>query len=481
MKTGMSYRSRNISWAGLACLALALGGLPMIAGARQARVALGSASSFGVLAASTVTSTGGATVDGDLGVSPGTALTGSPAVSGETHLGDAVAAQAQLDLTVAYNDAAGRSVAPISVAGNIGGQTLAPGLYRSTSSLAISSGDLTLDAQGDANAVWVFQVASTLVTTDGRQVILSGGARAANVFWQVGSSATLGGSSIFKGTILADQTITMTTLATLDGRALARNGGVTMDGNTTVVPDADLRVAYDFDNDDVADVTVNHRDAGDWYIQQSGLANALRRQNWGWDDTLAVPADYDGDTIADIAVYLPETGTWYVRQSSNGQLLQQQWGWSAVLPVPGDYDGDGAADLAVYDPGRDTWHIRQSSNGALRQQQWGYGTTVPVPGDYDGDRITDLAVFHPTTADWYVLRSSDGRICHRQWGWAGVTPAPADYDGDGKYDQTVYDRSTGMWYICQSFNGVRRDQQWGWKAARPIILQTLINSRLPSF
>jgi hypothetical protein len=168
--------------------------LPHAATAAQAPVPLGSTATFGVLAGTTVTSTGDTIIGGDLGVSTGTTVTGSPGVTGMLHLGDPTAAQAQSDLTIAYNDAAGRTVAPISVAGNLGGQTLAPGLYKSTSSLEISSGDLTL--AGDTNAVWIFQMVSTLVTTTGRQVILSGGAQAANVFWQVGSSATIGGSSV---------------------------------------------------------------------------------------------------------------------------------------------------------------------------------------------------------------------------------------------------------------------------------------------
>ena len=208
--------------------------LPYAARAAQAPVPLGSTATFGVLAGTTVTSTGDTVIVGDLGVSTGTAVTGSPGVTGTLHLGDPTAAQAQSDLTIAYNDAAGRTVAPISVAGNLGGQTLAPGLYKSTSSLEISSGDLTL--AGDANAVWIFQMVSTLVTTTGRQVILSGGAQAANVFWQVGSSATIGGSSIFKGTILAAQSITMVTSATLEGRALARIGQVALDANPITVP-----------------------------------------------------------------------------------------------------------------------------------------------------------------------------------------------------------------------------------------------------
>jgi hypothetical protein len=208
--------------------------------AGQAPVVLGSASTFAVLAGSTVTSTGDTTVNGDLGLSPGTAVTGFPpgVVNGAIHAGDAVAAQAQLDLTTAYNDAAGRTVGAITVAGNLGGQTLTPGLYKSTSSLEISSGDLTLDAQGDANAVFIFQMGSTLTTTVGRQVILSGGAQAANIVWQVGSSATLGTTSGFKGNILALASITVTTGAAVEGRLLARNGAVTLDANTITIPSA---------------------------------------------------------------------------------------------------------------------------------------------------------------------------------------------------------------------------------------------------
>jgi len=204
--------------------------------AAQAPVALGSDATCAVLSATTVTTIPTTTVNGDLGVSPGNTVTGSPIVNGTTHLGDPTAAQGQLDLTTAYNDAAGRTVGAVTMAGNLGGQTLAPGLYKSATSLEISSGDLTLDAQGDANAVFIFQMGSTLITTSGRQVILNCGAQAANIFWQVGSSATLGTTSVFKGNILALASITANTGATLDGRALARNGAVALDANTITVP-----------------------------------------------------------------------------------------------------------------------------------------------------------------------------------------------------------------------------------------------------
>ena len=204
--------------------------------AAQAPVSLGAAAKFAVLAATTVTSSGATTVNGHLGLSPGTAVTGSLKVSGMIHAGGRTADQAQSGLTTAYNDAAGRTAGALTVAGDLGGLTLTPGLYKSTSSLEISSGDLTLDARGDTNAVFIFQMASTLNTTSGRQVILSGGAKAANIFWQVGSSATLGTTSVFKGNILASTSITLLNGATVEGRLLARTAAVTLDTNTITLP-----------------------------------------------------------------------------------------------------------------------------------------------------------------------------------------------------------------------------------------------------
>ncbi len=184
---------------------------------------------FSVLAGSTITNTGSTTVSGDVGVSPGTAVTGFPPglATGTIHKADAAAAQAQAALTAGYIDAAGRS-GGTSVSGDLVGKTLTAGIYTSTSSLA-ESGDVTLDAQGNPDAVFIFQIASTLITGSGSHVILANGAKACNVFWQVGSSATLGTNSIFKGNILALTSITITTGVNLEGRALARNGAVTLD------------------------------------------------------------------------------------------------------------------------------------------------------------------------------------------------------------------------------------------------------------
>lgn len=204
--------------------------------AAQAPVGLGTADRFAVLAGSTVTNTGPSTVNGDLGVSPGTAITGFPpgTVNGAVHAADAVAAQAQSDLSTAYNDAAGRTP-PVSVSGDLGGLTLTPGVYKSGSSLGLT-GALTLDAEGNPNAVFIFQAGSTLTTASGSHVKLINGAQPCNVFWQIGSSATLGTSSVFIGNILAYTSISMNNGVTVAGRALARNGGVTLINDTISAP-----------------------------------------------------------------------------------------------------------------------------------------------------------------------------------------------------------------------------------------------------
>lgn len=204
----------------------------------QGPVDLGTASSFAVLAASTVTSTGPTSVTGDLGLYPGTSVTGFPpgVIVGALHVANSTALAASTDLSTAYFDAKTRDVCPMALPGEIGGQLLTPGLYWAGSTLAITTGDLTLDALGEVDAVFVFQIGSTLTIGSGRQVKLAGGAHPKNVYWQVGSSATLETGSMSVGTILADQSITLVDSASLNGRAMARVYAVTMISNTIVEP-----------------------------------------------------------------------------------------------------------------------------------------------------------------------------------------------------------------------------------------------------
>jgi len=204
---------------------------------KQETVALGGTSNFAILVGSALTNIGATNITGDLGLCPGTSIGGFPPgiLTGTQHINDDLAKQAKLDLTAAYNDAAGRTSTDIvTLSGNIGGMVLTPGLYMSTSSLAISSGDLTFNAQGDANAVFIIQIASSFTATSGRKIILAGKAKAANIIWVVGTSATFGTTAVLKGTFMAMTAITFETGATLNGRAFARNGGVVLAGNTIV-------------------------------------------------------------------------------------------------------------------------------------------------------------------------------------------------------------------------------------------------------
>ena len=201
-------------------------------------VLLGTADSFGVLGGSTITNTGNSVINGDLGLHPGTAVTGFPpgTVNGAQHVNNAVAQQAKTDLVTAYNDAAGRPL-NATAASDLGGQTLTPGVYRTGSVPSLGlTGNVTLNAQGDPNAVFIFQVASTLTTATDSSVSLINGAQACNVYWQVGSSATLGTRTAFKGTIMALTSITVNNGAAIEGRLLARNGAVTLDNDTVTRP-----------------------------------------------------------------------------------------------------------------------------------------------------------------------------------------------------------------------------------------------------
>ena len=190
-----------------------------------------------MLAGSTVTNTGPTSLAGDLGVSPGTAVTGFPpgSFSGATHSNDAVAMQAQSDVTTAYNDAAGQPCDVNLTGQDLGGLTLTPGVYCFSSSAQLT-GKLTLNGQGNPSSVFIFKIGSTLTTASNSSVVFTDASQlcGSNIFWQVGSSATLGTGTTFTGNILAMASITLTTGATTNGGLYARTGAVTLDTNSVV-------------------------------------------------------------------------------------------------------------------------------------------------------------------------------------------------------------------------------------------------------
>lgn len=204
---------------------------------------LGTEQSFAVLGGSTVTNTGSSVITGNLGVSPGTAVTGFPPgiVTGVIHAADAEALQAQSDTTTAYIDLEGQSCTSDLTSQDLGGKTLVPGVYCFSSSAQLT-GALTLDAGGDTSSVWVFKMGSTLTTASNSSVLLINGANPCNVFWQVGSSTTLGTSTSFVGNIFALTSITLNNGANVSGRVLARNGAVTLDNNIVTIPVCDVPV-----------------------------------------------------------------------------------------------------------------------------------------------------------------------------------------------------------------------------------------------
>ncbi|KAM0330475.1 hypothetical protein ACHAQA_003419 [Verticillium albo-atrum] len=215
-----------------------LGAVVAFASLINAQVDLGTALSFGVLGGSTVTNTGPTIVDGDVGVSPGTAIVGFPPgtiTNGVIHAADAVAAQAQADITTAYNAAAAQAPTEDLTGQDLGGQTLVAGVYNFDISAQLT-GALTLDGQGDPDSVWIFQIGTTLTTATASSVTLINGASFCNIFWQVGSSATLGASTSFVGNVLAQESITLITGASSNGGLYARAGAVTLDTNRVISP-----------------------------------------------------------------------------------------------------------------------------------------------------------------------------------------------------------------------------------------------------
>jgi hypothetical protein len=206
----------------------------------QSPVPLGAANSFAILAGTAVSNAGMTVVNGDLGMSPGSSVSGFPpgVVNGTIHAGDASATQAQLDLAAAYANASGQP-ASATIPAELGGTTLPPGVYESDTGAFDITGALTLDGQGDGNAIFIFKAATTLDAAAGSRINLIKSAQSCNVFWQVGSSATLGPGSVFRGNVLALDDVGLSSGAGVDGRLLARNGAVTLDTDSITAAQCD--------------------------------------------------------------------------------------------------------------------------------------------------------------------------------------------------------------------------------------------------
>jgi len=290
--------------------------LVQIIRAATTTVALNTADAFAVLAGTTITNTGSSVITGDLGLSPGTEVTGFPpgTVSGVQHITDATALQAQTDLITAYDDAAGRT--PVTtVPTELGGTTLTSGVYDSADGTFGITGTLTLDAEGDANAVFIFKTASTLITVNDSVVSLINGAQACNVFWQVGSSATLGTNSTFKGNILALTAATLTTGANVEGRVLARNAAVTLD--TNIITKATCAVA-----------------------PQLTVTKSVTNDNGGTKTASSFPLFIDGSSVTTAIASTTSVGLHTVSETADA-------GYTSV--IGGDCATDGTITLAIGD------------------------------------------------------------------------------------------------------------------------------------
>lgn len=319
---------------------------------------MGVASSFAVLGGASVTSTGATMLNGDLGVSPGTLSVAGITVDGTLHAADATAASARAAAAAAYNDLLGQvcDVGPLGVT-DLAGVTLAPGVYCYASSLAVASGGvLTLDAGGNANAVWVFKMGSTLTTVSGASVVLVNGAQQSNVFWQVGSSATLGTTTAFKGTLIALTSITITTGANVLGRALALNGSVTLDTNTVSAPQPGLTVAKS--------VSV-HSDPVNVVSNPKAIPGALMRYTVAVVNSGAGPVDSGTTVITDP---IPANAALFVSDLNgvgSGPVLFTQGSTTSTLSY-----AYAALDSNVDD-------VDFSDNGGV---SWTYAPTLGVDG-----------------------------------------------------------------------------------------------------
>jgi len=406
-------------------------------------------------------------------------------VPGVTAAAAALAAQTAFDNLSPAALPGGIDVATLGGgAGELGGRTLAPGVYRSVpGSYSIQGGDLTLDAAGDPNAVWVFQMASTL-TVGGpgaafpQSVILVNGAQARNVFWQVGSAATINaaGGGTMVGTIIASSgtafsTAGNVTVVTLNGRVLVLNASLTLVNTVINVPAATSRVGL--------------FDAGQWYLDGSGNGewdgtptDAFPSFGGGLAGALPVAGDWSGSGTTKSGIFDQAAGLWYLDTNGNGawdgtptdSIASFGGGIAGVLPVAGDWSGSGTTKVGVFVPANGLWYLDTNGNGAwdgtptdaIVSFGGGVDGAMPVTGDWSGSGTTKVGLFVPAAGLWYLDVNGNGAwdgtptdaLLSFGGGQAGAMPVTGDWNGSGTTRIGIFVPSTGLWYLDMNGSGV---------------------------
>ena len=462
----MNNRTKSLRLGLVPGLFLAFAALATFAAQAKAQ-SLESAETFAVLGASTVTNTGASHISGNVGVSPGSAITGFPPgiiTNGALHAADATATQAHADLATAYTAFAGLASPPANnLSGtDLGGKTLTPGVYRYNAS-ATSAGALTFDAQNDPTARFVIQIGTTLITPSSSSVVLINGADARNVYFQVGTSATLGSGSSFIGNILADAAITAVSGTTLTGRLLAVVEAVTLDTNNVTSPTPTAR--GDFNGDGFTDYVLfnpSTRATAIWYLRgnvfRGGMFGPTLPAGW----VVGCVADMNVDGRPDYVLFnasTRQTAIWFLNNAafiggSFGPTLPAGW----RLIAAGDINHDGRPDYVLFNEStRQTaiWFLKGTAlNGAA------YGPTLPTNWmlvdalDFNGDGKPDFLLSNSSTrqtAIWYLngaahIASAYGPTQPSGWMLEGA----ADFNSDGKPDYVLFEastRRTALWYL----------------------------------